>query len=230
MPEQTVLFADDEAPMRKLVSANLTLGGYGVVLAADGVETLRMVAERPPDLLLLDLGLPSPDGFDVLQAVRRDLDLPVLVVSARAREGDKVRALDLGADDYLTKPFGAGELLARVRTALRRASRAPKGPPPFRCDGLEVDFGARQVRRNGVEVALTPREYEVLAYLVRNAGKMLTHRQILQAVWGSGHGDESDYVWTYVRRVRRKLEPDPEHPRYVLTVPGVGYRAALPSA
>jgi two-component system KDP operon response regulator KdpE len=223
--QPAVLVVDDEAPMRRLVASNLKARGYEVVAAEDGTEALKLAEERPFDLIVLDIMMPGPDGLAVLQSLRRDgLDVPVIVLSARGRELDKVRALDLGADDYLTKPFGVEELLARVRATLRRASAAPAGDvPPYSHDGLEVDFSARRVRRDGQDVSLTPREYEVLAYLARNAGKVLVHRQILQAVWGGQYGDEADYLWTYVRRIRRKIEPDPESPRYVLTEPGVGY-------
>ena len=225
MGQQVILVVDDEAPMRKYVASNLKARGYQVLTADDGTEALKLIDEHPIDLLILDIMMPGPDGLEVLARVRRDMNVPVLMLSARGREGDKVEALDAGADDYLTKPFGVEELLARVRAGLRRASSAPKGPlPPYRLDELELDFGARRVRCGGADVALTPKEYDVLAYLARNAGKVLTHRQILQAVWGAEYGDEADYVWTYVRRIRRKLEPDPEQPRYVLTEPGVGYR------
>jgi two-component system KDP operon response regulator KdpE len=220
---QTILVVDDEAPTRKYVSANLRARGYEVLLAADGSEALKAIAEHPLDLLLLDIGLPGPDGLEVLAAVRREMEVPVIMLSARARERDKVAALDLGADDYLTKPFGVEELLARVRAGLRRAGSAPKGPPPYRHGGLEVDFGARRVRMGGAAVALTPREYEVLAHLARNGGKVLSHRRILQAVWGEQYGDEAEYLWTYAKRIRRKIEPDRDRPRYLLTEPGVGY-------
>jgi len=153
----------------------------------------------------------------------------VLILSARSLERDKVSALDLGADDYLTKPFGVEELLARVRALLRRATEARRGPlPPYRYQGLEVDFSARRARVRGEDVALTRREYEVLAHLARNAGKVLLHRQVLQAVWGGQYGSEADYLWTFVRRIRRKLEPEQSRPRYVLTEPGVGYRMPAP--
>jgi len=180
-------------------------------------------------LMLLDIGLPGPDGLAVLEAVRRDMQVPVLMISARGREADRVRALDLGADDYLTKPFGVAELLARVRALLRRVTPGPKGPlPVYEYEDLEVDFAARRARLRGEDAALTRREFEVLAYLARNAGKVLLHRQVLQAVWGSEYGDESDYVWTFVQRIRRKLEPDRHHPRYVLTETGVGYWMPTP--
>ena len=227
MARQLVLVVDDEAPMRKYVVSNLKARGYDVLAAADGAEALKLVEEHGCDMLVLDIGIPGPDGFEVLRAIRRTMQIPVLMLSARGREGDKVAALDLGADDYLTKPFGVDELLARVRAALRRATNGPKGPqPPFHCGDLEVDFGARRVKLGDKDIDLTAREYDVLAYLTHNAGKVLTHRQILQAVWGSEYGGEDDYVWTYVRRIRRKIEPEPDHPRFVLTVPGVGYRAA----
>jgi two-component system KDP operon response regulator KdpE len=174
-------------------------------------------------------GMPGPNGLQLLEAVRREADLPVLMVSGCGRERDKVEALDLGADDYLSKPFGIAELLARVKALMRRVTPGARGSlPVYRYQGLEVDFGARRARVDGVDVPLTRREFEVLAYFARNAGKVLLHRQVLQAVWGGQYGEESDYVWTYVQRIRRKIEPDRAHPRYVLTEPGVGYR--LPAA
>jgi two-component system KDP operon response regulator KdpE len=222
---QMVLVVDDEAPMRKYITTNLKIRGYDVLTAADGTEALKLIDERPIDLLILDIMMPGPDGLDVLARVRRDMDVPVLMLSARGRESDKVEALDAGADDYLTKPFGVEELLARVRAALRRSGSSGKGTlPPYVYEDLELDFGARRVRRGGQDVSLTPKEYDILAYLARNAGKVITHRQILQTVWGPEYGDEADYVWTYVRRIRRKLERDSEQPRYLLTEAGVGYR------
>lgn len=225
MSAQKVLVVDDEAPMRKYISTNLKARGYDVLTAEDGTEALKLIDENTIDLLILDIMMPGPDGMEVLRHVRRDMDVPVIVLSARGRENDKVEALDAGADDYLTKPFGVEELLARVRAALRRVGSGLTGPlPPYRSNGLEIDFSARRVRRDDVDVSLTPKEYDVLAHLARNAGKVLTHRQILQAVWGAEYGEEADYVWTYVRRIRRKLEPDQEQPRYLLTEAGVGYR------
>jgi two-component system KDP operon response regulator KdpE len=229
MAHQAILVVDDEAPMRKFVTHNLKAGGYDVHTAADGTEALKLLVEHPLDLLLLDIGLAGPDGLAVLEAVRRDMQVPVLMISGRAREADKVRALDLGADDYLVKPFGAAELMARVRALLRRVTPGPRGPlPPYRYRGLVVDFGARGVRLNDEPIRLTRREYEVLAHLARNAGKTLLHRQVLQAVWGSQYGDEADYVWTFVQRIRRKIEPDRRHPTYVLTEQGVGYYVPAP--
>lgn len=223
MPE-VVLVVDDEAPMRKYVGANLRARGYAVLAAEDGAEALKLLAERPVDLVILDIGIPGPDGLAVLAALRRDIAVPVIMLSARGRERDKVQALDLGADDYLTKPFGVEELLARVRAALRRSCPAPLTPvAPYRRGDLVVDFAARSVCIDGRPVPLTPKEFAVLAYLARNAGRALTHRQILQAVWGGEYLSESDYVWTYVRRIRRKIEPDQGQPRYLLTQPGFGY-------
>ncbi|MFN8637536.1 MAG: response regulator transcription factor [Chloroflexota bacterium] len=225
MNRQVVLVVDDEAPMRKYITTNLKIRGYDVLTAADGTEALKQIDEHPVDLLILDIMMPGPDGLDVLARVRRDMDVPVLMLSARGRESDKVEALDAGADDYLTKPFGVEELLARVRAALRRSGSSGKGTlPPYVFEDLELDFGARRVRRAGEDISLTPKEYDILAYLARNAGKVITHRQILQTVWGPEYGDEADYVWTYVRRIRRKLEWDSEQPRYLLTEAGVGYR------
>jgi two-component system KDP operon response regulator KdpE len=220
-----VLVADDEAPMRKYVSSNLKVRGYDVIQAADGAEALKLATEHPLDLVLLDIGMPGPDGTQVLQALRKESQIPVIIVSGRAREQDKVRALDLGADDYVTKPFGVDELLARVRSTLRRnGSILESALPAYRFDDLELDFSARRVHVAGRGISLTPKQYDVLAYLARNAGKVLTHRQILQAVWGGQYAEEVDYVWTYVRRIRRRIEPDPGLPRFVLTEPGVGYR------
>jgi two-component system KDP operon response regulator KdpE len=221
----TILVADDEAPMRKYISSNLKVRGYDVLMASDGNEALKVAAEHPLDLVLLDIGMPGPDGTQVLAALRREGHVPVIVVSARGREHDKVQALDLGADDYLTKPFGVHELLARVRATLRRSGSVLDSTlPAYLHEELEVDFSGRRVRVAGRDVSLTPKQYDVLAYLARNAGKVLTHRQILQAAWGGQYADEVDYVWTYVRRIRRRIEPDPSHPRFVLTEPGVGYR------
>jgi two-component system, OmpR family, KDP operon response regulator KdpE len=221
----TILVADDEAPMRKYIASNLKIRGYDVIPAADGLEALQMAAEHPIDLVLLDISMPGPDGTQVLAALRRESQIPVIMLSARGRMQDKVQALDMGADDYLTKPFGVDELLARVRAALRRnGSVLESSLPPYRYQELELDFSARRVRVGGADVSLTPKQYDVLAYLARNAGKVLTHRQILQAAWGGQYADEVDYVWTYVRRIRRRIEIDPGAPKFLLTEPGIGYR------
>jgi two-component system KDP operon response regulator KdpE len=224
-----MLVVDDEAPMRRLLTNNLKASGYAVREAADGSEALKLIEEHPFDLLLLDVNMPGPDGLHVLEAVRRSAQMPVLMLSGRGREHDKVQALDLGADDYLSKPFGVAELLSRVKALLRRVAPGTRGPAaPYRYQGLEVDFAARRARVGGVEAPLTKREFEVLAYFARNAGKILLHRQVLQAVWGAQYGEESDYVWTFVQRIRRKIEPDRTTARYLLTEAGVGYRMPLP--
>jgi two-component system KDP operon response regulator KdpE len=225
MTQQSILVVDDEPPMRKLLSSNLKASGFDVRTAADGSEALKLIDEHRFDLLLLDVGIPGPTGMQVLETVRRGAELPVLIVSGRGRERDKVEALNLGADDYLSKPFGVAELLARVNALLRRVNQGARGPvAPYGYQGLEIDFAARRVTVHGVRLSLTRREFDVLAYFARNAGKVMLHRQVLQAIWGGEYGDESDYVWTFVQRIRRKLEPDRSHPRYVLTEPGVGYR------
>jgi two-component system KDP operon response regulator KdpE len=229
MTQQNILVVDDEAPMRRLLATNLRASGYAVRSAADGSEALRLLEEYPFDLLLLDINMPGPNGLQVLETARRDTDIPVLIVSARGRERDRVGALELGADDYLCKPFGVSELVARVNALLRRVTPGHKGAlPAYRYQGLEVDFGARTARLNEAEVRLTRREFEVLAYLARNAGKVMLHRQVLLAVWGGQYGDESHYVWTFVQRIRCKIEPDRKVPRYILTEPGVGYRMPPP--
>jgi two-component system KDP operon response regulator KdpE len=229
MTVQNIFVVDDEAPMRKLLSSNLKASGFGVRSAADGLEALQLIEEHQFDLLVLDVNIPGPSGLQVLESVRRDAEVPIMMISARGRERDKIEALDMGADDYLSKPFGIGEFLARVKALLRRGVDAPRGPlPPYRYQDLEVDFGGRRARLNRLEVSLTRREFEVLAYLARNAGKVMLHRQVLQAVWGGNYGDEADYVWTYVQRLRRKLEPDRSRPRYLLTETGVGYHMPLP--
>lgn len=225
MRGEAILVVDDEPPMRKYLSANLRARGYEVAIAEDGTEGLQVLGKRTFDLLILDIMMPGPDGLALLRAFRRYSNVPVLILSARGRETDKVQALDLGADDYLTKPFGVEELLARVRAALRRADISGRASAStYRRGRLQIDFDARHARLEGAQVPLTQKEYNVLAYLARNAGKVLTHRQILHAVWGGQYGDEADYVWTYMRRLRRKLEPDPQHPQYLLTELGVGYR------
>jgi two-component system, OmpR family, KDP operon response regulator KdpE len=227
---QSILVVDDEAPMRKLLSTNLKAAGYSVRAAADGSEALKMIDEHAFDLLLFDVNLPGPSGLHLLNAVRREAEVPVMMISGRRREHDIVEAFNLGADDYLSKPFGVAELLARVKALLRRATFAARGPllQAYRYQGLEVDFEARRAKVDGVAVPLTKREFEVLAYIARNAGRVVLHRQLLQAVWGAQYGDESDYVWTFIQRIRRKIEPDRSTPRYVLTETGVGYRMPSP--
>ncbi|MBI4310899.1 MAG: response regulator transcription factor [Chloroflexi bacterium] len=222
---QRVLVVDDEPETVRYVSANLKARGFEIVAASDGTEALKQAEEQVVDLILLDLTMPGPDGFEVCRRIRETSDVPIIVLSARGREQDKVKALDMGADDYMTKPFGIDELLARVRAALRRTRAEGSGAvAPLEAFGLRIDFSARQVVLNGRELKLTPTEYSLLAMLARNAGKVLTHRVLLNAVWGPEYGQESEYLWAYIRRLRKKLEPDEEQPQFIITEPGVGYR------
>ncbi|MBX9625080.1 MAG: response regulator [Gemmataceae bacterium] len=219
-----VLLIEDEPPIRRFLHASLTGQGYRVVEAPSGEEGLKLAAERPPDLVILDLGLPGADGQDVLRRLREWLSAPVIVLSARDQEAQKVAALDGGADDYVTKPFGLGELLARMRTALRHAAR-PAPEPVVAVGDLSLDLAARLVTRAGAEVHLTPLEYKLLATLMKHAGKVLTHRFLLREVWGPGVAHETHTLRVFVAGLRRKLG-EPARPRYLLTEPGVGYRFA----
>lgn len=230
MKKPRVLVVDDEPETIKYVSTNLRARGYEVLIAEDGQTALHEFDRALVDLVILDIMMPGPDGFEVCRAIRRRSDVPIVMLSARGQERDIVQALDLGADDYLTKPFGVEEMLARVRAALRRTSQVGiTAHPPLVIDDLEIDFGSRKVTTGGDEVRLTPTEYDLLAHLAVNAGRVLTHRSLLQAVWGPEYGDETEYLWAYIRRLRRKIEPDPSNPRYILTQPGVGYTfVALP--
>jgi len=224
MKRPQVLVVDDEAETVKYVSANLRARGYDVLTAEDGRTALKVFGESVVDLIVLDIMMPGPDGFEVCRAIRRSSDVPVIMLSARGQERDIVRALDLGADDYLTKPFGVEEMLARVRATLRRTTRTKLTPrPPLVAEDLEIDFAARQVTVRGRGVQLTPTEYNLLAHLASNAGRVLSHRVLLQAVWGPEYGSETEYLWAYIRRLRRKIEPDPSQPTYILTQPGIGY-------
>lgn len=221
-----VLVVDDEPAIRRTLQANLSARGYDVTAVATGEEALRQAAARQPDLVILDLMLPGLSGLDVCRALRADSSVPILVLSARGEEQTKVQALDLGADDYLTKPFGMDELLARVRALLRRlGTTATSGI--VHVGALDVDLDARQVRRDGAPLDLTPREFDVLAYLMRHAGKVVTHRVLLGEVWGAQYRGETQYLRVFINRLRAKIEADPAHPRYILTDPGVGYRFLL---
>ncbi|HZS32497.1 MAG TPA: response regulator [Methylomirabilota bacterium] len=224
-PGPVVLVIEDEAPIRRFLRASLPSQGYRVLEAVTAEEGLREAASRQPDIVLLDLGLPDLDGLEVIRRLREWTALPIIVLSARGQESDKVAALDAGADDYLSKPFGMRELLARLRVAQRHAARlAPDSAEPFRVGDLTVDLAARRVRRRDQEVRLTPIEYRLLAVLVRHAGRVLTHRQLLQEVWGPGHTEQTEYLRVYMKHLRHKLEADPARPRFLRTEPGVGYR------
>ncbi len=219
----TALVIDDEVQMRRLLRVNLEAHGYRVVEAPTGQEGITEAAQCRPDVVLLDLGLPDLDGVRVLQRLREWSRVPVVVLSVRDREDDKIAALDHGADDYVTKPFSTGELLARLRAAQRRAQPATE-LTVFRSGQLEVDLTARLVRRKGREVKLTATEYSLLRVLVQHAGKVLTHRQILREVWGPTYVEQTHYLRVYVAHLREKLEADPARPRLLLTEPGIGYR------
>jgi two-component system KDP operon response regulator KdpE len=224
--DHLVLLIEDEQPIRRFLRAALTSAGYRVAEAANGEEGLRMAATQPPDLVILDLGLPGLDGQEVLRRLREWLSGPILILSARDQEKQKIEALDAGADDYLTKPFGVGELLARMRTALRHTY--PKGTESsvLEIGDLRIDLAARVVCRGGEPLHLTPLEYKLLVLLMRNAGKVLTHRFLLREVWGPHDTQEIHYLRVFVAALRRKVETDPARPRYLLTEQGVGYRFA----
>jgi two-component system KDP operon response regulator KdpE len=223
---RTVLVVDDDQRMRRLLRLNLEKDGYRVVTAEDGPTGLESAELEPPDLILLDVMMPEMDGFTVLQRLREFSDVPVVLLTAKGEEQDKVRGLDLGADDYLTKPFGPAELLARVRANLRRRQPGEVTPATITIDDLVINLARRRVIRGDQEIRLTPTEYKLLYELATHAGKVLLHSDLLARVWGPEYRDEVDYLWTYVRYLRNKLEPDPAHPRYILSEPGVGYYLA----
>jgi two-component system KDP operon response regulator KdpE len=221
-----VLVIDDEPSILRALRINLTARNYEVSTASDGASGLAAVSRDRPDVLILDLGLPDMDGTDVIHGVRGWTSTPIIVLSVWGQEHQKVAALDAGADDYVTKPFGMDELLARLRAAVRRASPAPD-EPVVKTPDFTVDLAAKRVLRDsdgGGDVRLTPTEWQLLEILVRNRGRLVTQRQLLQEVWGPAYESESNYLRVYVAQLRRKLEPEPSHPRYLLTEPGMGYR------
>jgi len=218
-----VLVIDDEAPILRALRINLTARKFEVSTAADGASGLAAMARDRPDVLILDLGLPDMDGTEVIKGVRGWTSTPIIVLSAWGQESQKVAALDAGADDYVTKPFGMDELLARLRAAVRRASPAPD-EPVVATGELTVDLGDKRVIRAGQDVRLTPTEWQLLEVLVRHAGRLVTQRQLLAEVWGPSYQTEAHYLRVYMANLRRKLEPDPSAPRYLLTEPGIGYR------
>jgi two-component system, OmpR family, KDP operon response regulator KdpE len=223
-----ILVVDDEHSIRRAVGRALTARGYDVQLATDGEEALSMVAAFQPDLVVLDLNLPALDGLSVCRQLRVWSPVPILVLSVREDEADKVAALDMGADDYLTKPFGIDELLARVRALLRRAGTqgAPK-PVRFRTDDLEIDLDTSSVTRAGAEVRLTKTEWALLTELCQHPGKLLTHRWLLEQVWGPGYAEDVDVLRVFISQLRKKLEQDPARPKLIATDPGIGYRWLL---
>jgi DNA-binding response OmpR family regulator len=230
--DQTILIVEDEDQLVHLLSLWLKRAGYHTIAARNGDEALRLFHEAHPDLVLLDIQLPQRSGWEVCQRMRELSHVPILMLTARGEETDKVKGLQIGADDYVTKPFGFPELLARVNALLRRAALPPtKHAERYHADGpLLIDLDARQVYVNGSPVSLTPTEYRLLAFLAENSGRLLTHREILIRVWGPEFINDVDYVRMYVRALRQKLEPDPAHPRFLLTEHGAGYRLRRPPA
>lgn len=227
MPEEKelILLIEDEPQMRRFLRITLQSHGYRLEEAATAKEGLMQAATRNPDVVLLDLGLPDLDGLEVTKRLREWAQTPIIVISAREQEQDKVKALDAGADDYLTKPFNAGELMARIRVALRHAAKRDGQPEPvFVLGNLRVDLAKRQVYLDDQEVHLTPIEYKLLMVLIRHAGKVITHRQLLTEVWGPAHANEVQYLRVYMTQLRHKLEADPARPRFLMNEPGIGYR------
>ncbi len=222
-----ILLVDDEVAIQRAVAPLLRSRGYEVEIAGTGAEALRMVAARPPDLIVLDLGLPDLEGTEVCRRIRAQSNVPIIVLSARESEADKVNALDLGADDYVTKPFGPEELLARIRVALRRvASEDEAETGHLHAGDLTIDYDRRRVVRGETEIRLTPKEFELLSLLARNRDRVLTHRAILKAIWGGNAVEQPEHLWMLMAQLRKKIEPDPATPRYLLSEPWVGYRFA----
>ena len=226
MNKTRILVVDDELSIIKFLRANLVDKRYEVLVAMNGVEALETFEKELPDLMILDIMMPKMDGFEVCRRLREWSQIPVIMLSAQGDEGDKVKCLDLGADDYITKPFGASELIARVRAVLRRAEMTATIPtqPSFTSGDLHINFARRRVTVAGKEVKLTPTEYGLLQEFVLNAGKVLTHTHLLNKVWGPEYREEREYLHVFVRRLRAKLEHDPKNPRYIVTVTGVGYQ------
>ena len=224
-----ILLVEDEPQMQRFLRIVLQGQGYCFIEAQTGQEGLVQAATRSPDIVLLDLGLPDIDGLEVTRRLREWSDIPIIVLSAREQEQDKIKALDAGADDYLTKPFGAGELLARIRVAIRHKvmRQSTTGEPVFILDNLRVDMSRRQVFLNEQEVHLTPIEYKLLTVLIQNAGKVVTHSQLLKEVWGPSYSKETQYLRVYMTQLRHKLELDPARPRFLINEPGIGYRLKI---
>ncbi|TDC53813.1 response regulator transcription factor [Jiangella ureilytica] len=222
-----VLVVDDDAGIRKTLALNLKARGYTADLAGSGERALQLAARNHPDAVILDLGLPSMDGLDVVRGIRGWSSVPIVVLSGRGTEAAKVEALDLGADDYLTKPFGMDELFARLRAATRRAV-LPDGNAVVSTDDFTIDFAAKRVTRDGAAVRLTPRQWHIVEMLVRHHGRLVTYEQLLHEVWGPAYGTETNYLRVFMTQIRQRLEPEPSTPRYFITEPGLGYRFKLP--
>jgi len=227
MSSARILIVDDEPQIRRVLRTTLTSQGYTVAEAKSGDEALEHVREERPDLILLDVNMPGQSGLEICRDIRRTSDIPIIMLTVRSTERDKVQALDAGADDYVVKPFGSEELMARIRAALRRAGPS-EAMPPFLSADLKIDFEKRAVTVRGQIVRLTPKEFELLRQLVANQGKALSHRRLLQAVWGPDYGDETEYLRVFINQLRKTLEPHPHHPRYIHTDPWVGYRFERP--
>jgi two-component system, OmpR family, KDP operon response regulator KdpE len=224
----TVLVVDDEPPIRRFLRTSLAASGYRIVEAEDAASAVRLFSAEKPDLVVLDLGLPDRSGLELIPEIRQTSTVPIVILSARHDERSKVEALDLGADDYVSKPFGMDELMARLRAAQRHAFQAQGELPLFVSGDLAVDLVRRHVTRGGQEVKLSPKEFDLLRHLVMHAGKVLTHRHLLREVWGPAQADEVQYLRVFIRGLRQKLEPDPTRPTHILTELGVGYRLQLP--
>jgi two-component system KDP operon response regulator KdpE len=222
-----ILVVDDDPQIRRVMKATLVGHNYEVIEARTGEDALETIPKETPNLILLDMNMPGMGGLETCRAIRAGADTPVIILSVRNTEKDKVAALDAGADDYVTKPFGIEELLARIRAALRRSS-PEGGPRSFQSSNLEIDFETRRVRARGADVRLTPKEFELLRYLVAHAGKPVTHRELLQAVWGPDYGDEPEYLRVFINQLRKKIETNPAKPKYIVTVPWVGYQFVEP--
>jgi len=221
-----VLVVDDEAAILRFLKPALEANNYEMASAGTMAEAIKRIAAETPDIVLLDLGLPDGDGKDVIRRAREWSDVPIIVLSAREREAEKIESLDIGADDYVNKPFNVGELMARMRAALRHRLQRKAEIPVLRVGDLEVDAVRRRVTRAGAELKLTPKEFELLSFLARHAGRVITHKQILAAVWGPAHTEDTQYLRVYIGQLRQKIEEKPDDPRIVLTEPGIGYRIA----
>jgi two-component system, OmpR family, KDP operon response regulator KdpE len=221
--EATILVVDDEPQIRRVMRSTLSVHGYVITEAVNGEDAIESVRKKRPDLVLLDVNMPGMGGLEACREIRRSSDAPIIMLTVRNAERDKVQALDAGADDYVVKPFGMDELLARIRAALRRYSPGD-AVPPFVSKDVNIDFESRQVTVRGRTVHLTPKEYDVLKHLVANQGKPLTHRRLLQSVWGPDYGEETENLRVVINQLRKKIEADPAHPKYILTEPWIGYR------
>ena len=231
MTNARILIVDDEPQIRRVMRTTLVARGYMVGTARDGEEALDKVREERFDLVLLDINMPGMGGMETCRILRSQSDIPIVILSIRNSEKEKVEALDAGADDYVTKPFSMPELLARIRAALRRAPMATTGTPEvLTLGGTIINFGARRVTVNGVDVRLTPKEFEILRYFAANPDVAIPHTKLLQAVWGPDYGDEVEYLRVFINQLRKKIEPDPSHPSYLLTEPWIGYRLIIPKS